>query len=336
MSDAWGQANNATYPGHLDPWSKIKLGWVEPIKITSNGKYTMSPSEIVPNIYIIDDPYPDGEYLLIENRQAIHYDARIWTGGALIWHIDDKVKLNKNAGGPYQDGWPGNGNHYQVALVQADGKYELEQAINKGHEDDFYKSGRSILPGSAGITIAVFPNTDAYQDGNIRDTGLELVDFQKNGLSVSFTVLGLLEVSPTPAPVTLAPLPPDTTKCIVNVNLQLCSNHIENVQPQLGCDCYNFCGTGEGQRCCAFGEPCIINCHTGGLVAGCVKEANAILENIKIATTIDQDILKEMGEDFAPRFTPLESGAPARSWGLFLMPFTPLLLQWVLGWAILH
>jgi M6 family metalloprotease-like protein len=276
MSDAWGQAGDSTFPGHLDPWSKIQLGWVTPKEITSNGNYEMGPSETTPDIYIIDAPYPDGEYLLIENRQPLHFDSMLWTGGALIWHIDDSVPLNTNAGGPYQPGWPQNGNHYRVALVQADGLFELEQAINKGHAADFYKGGMSLGPGQGN---AVFPNTDAYKNGRIIKTNIELSNFVKLGLSVDFTVSGFSETDgdgPPPdvpgSPLDPLELPPNQNACLVRVNTQLCSNHMERILPEAGCDCYNICGNGAGQGCCAFGELCHINCHAGGLIAGCTHE----------------------------------------------------------------
>jgi immune inhibitor A len=91
MSNPWGQGNDPTLPGHLDPWSKIKLGWVDPIRITQNQDITIQPSELVPDILMVDRPFPHEEYLLIENRQALHYDANMWSGGVLVWHIDDAV-----------------------------------------------------------------------------------------------------------------------------------------------------------------------------------------------------------------------------------------------------
>jgi M6 family metalloprotease-like protein len=300
MSDAWGQGNDPTYPGHLDPWSKIKLGWVTPKRITSSATYKMQPSETKPDIYMIDGPYPEGEYLLIENRQALHYDHDIWTGGALIWHIDDSVYLNTKAGGRYQgDEWPANGDHYQVALVQADGLFELERNTNKGHADDFYtEEGQSLEPGNGGT---VYPNTDAYQGGQVVPTGVTITGFKMAGLQMWFTVKGLPEEASAALPGNppLAPgSPPDPFKCIVNVNLDQCSGqNIQNVVQQDGCDCYNFCGNGVGQSCSAFGEASHINCHAGGLIAGCTIDKDS---GTRVASRPEAEFLTPVSDILKP------------------------------------
>lgn len=265
MSDAWGQGNDASYPGHLDAWSKITLGWVTPKPIGASGTYTMLPSEYEADIYIIDEPYPEGEYLLIENRQKMLYDGKMWdgAGGALIWHIDETKDFNTQEGGPYQSGWPENGNHYKVALLQADGLYELEQNINAGHANDFYTTGKQLGPGGS---LGAYPNTDSYQDGgNIFSTNITVADFQQDQFQITFTVAGFPDLSSTGNSVEAE------RRCHINVNLGQCSGFATaDFQPQEGCDCHNFCGNGVAQACCAFGEPCPINCESGGLVAGCV------------------------------------------------------------------
>ena len=317
MSNPWGPGNDATYPGHLDPWSKIKLGWVTPIPLQHSGTYEMKPSEVGlrPDIFVIDDPFPDGEYLLIENRQPLHFDALLWgdengdAGGALVWHIDDKAHLNMNPGGPYQEGWPENGKHYQVALLQADQAYDLEQDLNLGESYDFFKHKEDALrPGNSGPGT-VYPNTDAYQDGIILSTGLEIDNFRQRGLNMIFDVKGLPDpqaptdasennyIPPGGRPVQSRPA--SSSECIVNVNMQFCANHLtRHLQsiggPQEGCNCYNFCGNGQFQGCCKFGEECHINCKSGGLVAGC------LLEDPDLLATEGSNSLEELTTDKSP------------------------------------
>jgi len=138
--------NSQAYPGHLSAWTKFYLGWLRPIEITSDGIYKASPVELEPQVYRISQGFYHGEYLLIENRQPIQgdFDEFFWRpGGILIYYIDENNfrvsgQGNSPRGGPFQENWPQNGNHYPVALLQRDGKYELEQALNRGHPDDFY------------------------------------------------------------------------------------------------------------------------------------------------------------------------------------------------------
>jgi M6 family metalloprotease-like protein len=265
MSDVWGEENDGTRPGHLDPWSKIKLGWVTATPISADGTYVLQPSSVAPEVFIIDKPYPEGEYLLIENRQAISYDEGLLTSGALIWHIDDNVVLNTQAGGTYQGaGWPANGNHYQVALVQADGNFDLEQAINKGHADDFFTRGMTLGPGKGGT---IYPNTDSYRDGNVVETGVTVSGFEFDGLNLRFEVDGLPEV---PNHETVASAA--SNSCLLQINTGLCTSYMKNSSLVEECDCYSFCGDGLLQGCSKYGEFAWVSCQSGGLVAGCTVD----------------------------------------------------------------
>lgn len=52
------------------------MGWVEAVRITSSGTYSMEPSCESNTVYRIDENMPDGEFLLIENRHwSCYYDS---------------------------------------------------------------------------------------------------------------------------------------------------------------------------------------------------------------------------------------------------------------------
>jgi hypothetical protein len=199
MSYAGGQRFAAAeeFPGILCPYQKMKLGYLDAIEITADGTYTARASELYPDVFMISTPFEAGEYLLIENRQPLLSDARLWEpGGIVIYHIDENTEGYGNfvRGGPFLDGWPGNGAHYKVAVLQADGKYELEMALNLGHNDDFWKAGDVLGPGNGELvaTDAVYPNTDSYVGGNIRVTGVTIDQFTDEGDGVwSFRVTGM-------------------------------------------------------------------------------------------------------------------------------------------------
>ena len=255
MSDVWRQGTDGMLPGHLDPWSKIKLGWVNPIQITSDGTYVLQPSAMAPEVFILDGPYPEVEYLLIENRQAMSYDEGLPTSGALIWHIDEDAQLNTEAGGTYQGAaWPANGKHYQVALVQADGKFDL----------DFFSKGTTLEPGHGGT---IYPNTDSYQGGNVVETGIYISGFELNGLELRFTVNGLPRVANHETVSSIS-----SHSCSLQINTQLCISFMENISRTEECDCYSFCGNGVLQDCSKYGELAYISCPSEGLVAGCTLD----------------------------------------------------------------
>jgi immune inhibitor A len=107
-------------PAHLSAWSKMKLGWVEPIVVTSD--ISLSSIEIPPvwnnsivyKMWAHDPSLNTDEYFLIENRQKSGYDTALPGDGLLIWHIDDSQTNNRDE------------THYLVDLEEADGAQELE------------------------------------------------------------------------------------------------------------------------------------------------------------------------------------------------------------------
>lgn len=90
----------------MTPWEKIFLGWLEPIEIDSDGTYELQDSETSTEVYIIKKNYQfnGDEYLLIENRQPKLFDALLWDGGLMIWHIDDTKRQMRERGYPGQEG----------------------------------------------------------------------------------------------------------------------------------------------------------------------------------------------------------------------------------------
>jgi hypothetical protein len=198
------------------------MGWAIPVEITADGTFNATAVEVEPVIYIIRPFLNDREYLLIENRQPIpgDFDEKFWSpGGITIYHIDENVfDINGQANGnsprgfPTQPGWPGNGDHYPIALLQRDGLYELEQALNGGHIDDvWFEEGQELGPGNgeSEANNAPYPNTDGYAFGVITVTGLMINNFRAvtgtDPAVMSFDIIGLQaqEVPtepPTPVP----------------------------------------------------------------------------------------------------------------------------------------
>ncbi len=182
MANSWGFDGSQLYPPHFSAYSKVTLGWVTPTILRDPGTFSTSAVELEPTIYRLDSGFPDGEYLLIENRQAVGFDSLIPQGGLAIWHIDESKDGNTDEGFPAQSGWPSNGNHYRVALLQADGNYDLERGANVGDAADLYRAG-----GASALNGTTVPNTDAYQHGNMRRTENSLYDIGPNATVMPFT-----------------------------------------------------------------------------------------------------------------------------------------------------
>jgi M6 family metalloprotease-like protein len=138
-----GFGNSGHTPSHFSPWAKFKLKWLQLKDLTESGTHRIKNIENYPDVYRIRDGFPDGEYLLIENRQPTGFDRELpgGIGGLAIWHIDENKRHNREPGYPDMPGWPDNNSHYMVALLQADGRFDLERGRNLGDSGDLFRGG---------------------------------------------------------------------------------------------------------------------------------------------------------------------------------------------------
>jgi M6 family metalloprotease-like protein len=85
-------------PPHLDPFHKLRFGWVTPIVIQTSGWYTVRDVETHGEVHILYNPLRgDSEYFIVENRWGgTSYDNHIPHDGLAVWHIieDDAVYDN--------------------------------------------------------------------------------------------------------------------------------------------------------------------------------------------------------------------------------------------------
>lgn len=221
MCQCWGADGTLRYPATMGPWCRQYVGWMEPIRITESGKYALGTSQINPEAHRID--LAIGEYFLIENRQKLFHDAILpGNGGLLIWHIDENNYTNwmSPPGWPRQDGWPGNGNHYQVALLSPDGRYDKERGRNYGDKYDSWIDGTSLESGPGRQSVIeskrdMYPNTDSYRGGVIQSTGIRIYDISEIGDIMTFRVEIPADgwgTSPAPVEATLPPTATPTVK----------------------------------------------------------------------------------------------------------------------------
>ena len=154
MANSWGFDGNQICIPNMSAWSKVQMGWSIPTVLSSSGTYNINQVETNNQIYRIDYNYPSNEYLLIENRQRAGTETCLDQGGLIVFHIDDNHNYNTQ-GYPGQSGWPGNGNHYRVAVLQADGNYNLEKGNNRGDAGDAYHGASALLDGSESDPISL-------------------------------------------------------------------------------------------------------------------------------------------------------------------------------------
>lgn len=74
---------------HLDPYNKLRLGWLKPRVVTEDGYYSLTSMDNSSDCLVIYDPKKGkDEFFLIENRQqGKWYDSWLPDYGLAIWHI---------------------------------------------------------------------------------------------------------------------------------------------------------------------------------------------------------------------------------------------------------
>ena len=182
------------------PWSKIELGWLTPTILGEKGDFELRQSWKYPDVYKIELDSQSYEYLLIENRQPGSFDSLLPLGGLAVWHVDEYMYLygNSREGYPGQTGWPANSNHYHIALLQADGRYDLEMGHNQGDYSDlfrydYYFGVDYLFPSQSDPMLGPFPNTDTYRQGALSRTNHFISGISgKNSLHLIFTYIYIL------------------------------------------------------------------------------------------------------------------------------------------------
>lgn len=88
----------------------------------------------------------------MENRAATSFDSKIPKSGLVIWHIDNRAPHYPSENLIYT-GSLGSHAHYRVALVSADGTFDLEGGSNRGDENDIFGSNQTIGVGTYGAVF---------------------------------------------------------------------------------------------------------------------------------------------------------------------------------------
>lgn len=144
---------------HFDPFSKIKLGWLQPTVVTKSGWYTIPDVERQPAAYILYNPKRGGkDYFIVENRwPGTPHESVLSDTGLAIWRIDE---------GYTQGDW---GRH-TIHLLRSGGPgANMENALWDGAET---QSSYALGPNSS-------PANTNWRDGSA--SGIVIKNFSKAG-----------------------------------------------------------------------------------------------------------------------------------------------------------
>jgi immune inhibitor A len=157
-------------PAHASAWCKANQGWVSVTNITTNGSATIPDVKTSHNVLRLWKGGASGpEYFLLENRQRTAFDANLPGDGLLLWHIDENQ--------------PGNTDetHYEVGLLQSDGKRDLELNHNRGDAGDPYPGSSNV----GSVTANTTPNTKSYAN---QDTCVAITSISTSGPTMTATI----------------------------------------------------------------------------------------------------------------------------------------------------
>ena len=119
------------------------------------------------------------EYFLIENRFKAGRDESLPSSGLAVWHVDEGAAGSLYKANEHEQMTAAK--HYECALVQADGLFELENGNNWGDGGDLFSAEEYPAFGTVTFPAATWWNGKA--------SGLRIVGIGDPGDTVRFTVV---------------------------------------------------------------------------------------------------------------------------------------------------
>ena len=190
MANPFGFDGTLKNPGSMSAYTKMRAGWAEVIEVAVEDTFKVKAAHLSNKVYKISHGFSATEYLLIENRQSADYDEGMRQGGLVIYHVDETA--NSIAGYPGQGkAWPAN--HYRVAVIQPDGRFDLEQMEMEGDKGDvFHGEGYNGINDFGrlknGDEVPGEPSTKAYAGGKFVSSGVSISEISDSDDIMSFTV----------------------------------------------------------------------------------------------------------------------------------------------------
>ncbi|MEI5906780.1 M6 family metalloprotease domain-containing protein [Bacillus spongiae] len=202
-------AYSGNSPTHFDPFSKIFLGWAEPIDVKPEDGVqeitlpSIDKASAENGIVKMEVPGSNGtEYFLFENIQQSGFNKGLIrqgedSHGLVAWHVDENIiELYQSAGfrpnnvenwmnkrfQSNQSETASDGTvvtHYGLSILQADGKYDLEKNENRGDAGDFFKTGDKLTPVSSNVHTGSY----YFWKGNSStpaNSGIHVTDIKEN------------------------------------------------------------------------------------------------------------------------------------------------------------
>jgi M6 family metalloprotease-like protein len=182
-------------PAHLDAWSLVYLGWVNPRTVNTYQSISLDPVEsVTPSstpaagtdmVRATASTGTAQQYYLIENRQEIGFDVGLPGHGLLVWLIDDDVVnagLNSNT--------INSGTRPGVKLIEADGDWSLQNPAT----NDFGSPGDPFPGSTANMNLTPVTNPPSIPYTNYGSVNIRNITEQARLMTFS---IGFAPLPPT-------------------------------------------------------------------------------------------------------------------------------------------
>ena len=162
-------------PSSICGYLRGLAGWPENVvELNDNGIFTVVHGDYA-TLYKYSIPAEGGqnEYFIVENRFRSGLDSYLPSSGLAVFHCDEK------GSNEWQEGSPAR--HYQCALLQADGRNDLERdPDNRGDAGDFFGAVEGVA-----LAYETNPSTRRWDRS---DSEMVLANISEPGEAISFEV----------------------------------------------------------------------------------------------------------------------------------------------------
>lgn len=170
LMGAGNHLDNGRTPAPVCGYLRELVGWADVVDLSQPGEKTATHSDYGKVMKYPTDKL--NEYFIIENRSQIDLDKHLPSSGLAVYHCDTK------GSNEWQEG--SSTRHYQCALLQADGRKDLESNQNRGDGGDLY----GLITGTA-LSDATSPSSRQWDE---RDSRLVLSGISEPGSNITFRI----------------------------------------------------------------------------------------------------------------------------------------------------
>nr|VFK39652.1 MAG: M6 family metalloprotease domain-containing protein [Candidatus Kentron sp. SD]VFK45082.1 MAG: M6 family metalloprotease domain-containing protein [Candidatus Kentron sp. SD]VFK78264.1 MAG: M6 family metalloprotease domain-containing protein [Candidatus Kentron sp. SD] len=158
-------------PSPISPYFRELAGWTEEVSLNRGGVFEVKHGDYG-KVYKYKTRKPN-EYFMVENRSKMGIDSPSPASGLAVYHCDIY------GSNEWQDGTADK--HYQCALIQADGRRDLESNQRSGGDaGDLFKARSGLV-----LSHNTSPHSRAWGG---TDSGLRISDISAPGETIRFTV----------------------------------------------------------------------------------------------------------------------------------------------------